>query len=397
MFNEQQIDDLKLIIKDYKDNTLLVQNDNLDSFINEIEIVFSCLYVIDELNTDYFKQLIKDYCFKKQEITPPIYSDEDIKNLILQITELKKIKQPDQRTPEWYKFRNNRLTASDLGTALNKNKYTTRDKLIAKKCGYEEVFFKTGAIEHGVKYEPVATTIYERRNNLIIDEYGCLPHPEIDYFGASPDGIVSYDSKNRNYIGRMLEIKCPKSRKIDGIIPEHYELQIQGQLEVCNLEYCDYLECSIKEYPSMFEFLEDSADSKNVDKTKNNMEKGIVIELYDNELKKNEYIYFYDFKTHEDISKWEEEEIEKIFENDKYDYVSTTYWYLNVYSCVLVQRDQPRFEGIKQEIKKFWDDVLKYREIGYESLIKKKPKKEKKFVSKENTKNEVLEFLSDSN
>ena len=63
-------------------------------------------------------------------------------------------------------------------------------------------------------------TTYERRNNLIIDEYGCIPHPEIDYFGASPDGIVSYESLNRNFIGRMLEIKCPKSRKIDGNIPD---------------------------------------------------------------------------------------------------------------------------------------------------------------------------------
>ena len=53
----------------------------------------------------------------------------------------------------------------------------------------------------------------------------------IDYFGASPDGIVSYESKNKDYVGRMLEIKCPKSRKIDGIIPIGYYYQIQGQLE----------------------------------------------------------------------------------------------------------------------------------------------------------------------
>ena len=51
-------------------------------------------------------------------------------------------------------------------------------------------------------------------------------------------------------------------------------------------------------------------------------------------------MYLYDFKTQEDISNWEEQEIGKIFENDKFDYVSTTYWYLEVYSCVLVLRDE---------------------------------------------------------
>ena len=28
-------------------------------------------------------------------------------------------------------------------------------------------------------------------------------------FGASPDGIVEWESENKNYVGRMLEIKMP--------------------------------------------------------------------------------------------------------------------------------------------------------------------------------------------
>ena len=48
----------------------------------------------------------------------------------------------------------------------------------------------------------------------------------------------------------MLEIKCPKSRIITGFIPEVYRAQIQGQLEVCGLDYCDFLECDIKVYNS---------------------------------------------------------------------------------------------------------------------------------------------------
>ena len=55
----------------------------------------------------------------------------------------------------------------------------------------------------------------------------------------------------------MLEIKCPKSRPITGIIPPVYFGQVQGQLEVCDLEYCDFLECELREYNNQKEFFED--------------------------------------------------------------------------------------------------------------------------------------------
>ena len=43
---------------------------------------------------------------------------------------------------------------------------------------------------HGTKYEPVATTAYEIRNNTSVIEFGCLPHPIYTELGASPDGIT---------------------------------------------------------------------------------------------------------------------------------------------------------------------------------------------------------------
>ena len=56
------------------------------------------------------------------------------------------------------------------------------------------------ALLHGIKFEPVATQIYEKRNNVEVIEFGCLPHPYIPYFGASPDGICGFNSKNKNYV-----------------------------------------------------------------------------------------------------------------------------------------------------------------------------------------------------
>ena len=390
--------DLIKLSNDYKQNNDLdlTDEDNLEEIANNIYLVYSQFVESSDLNETKDKSIIRNLLLEKLVVIPPNYNEADIDKLTDQIKELKKIKQPEQRTPEWYTFRNNRLTASDLGTALKQNKYSSRDKLIAKKCGYEEPFITGAAIKHGVKYEDVAVNIYAGRNNVVVHEYGCLPHPKLSYFGASPDGICDYTSQNKNYIGRMLEIKCPKSRPITGIIPEHYELQVQGQLEVCELQYCDYLECSIKEYPGFLEFIDDSNET--FTKTKSNMEKGVIIELYNTKTKSDKYIYLNTFNSQEDIEKWEEATISTIFQNDHIEYIGTTYWYLEKYSCVLVERDIPRFNIIKEKIKNFWDDVLKYREIGFESLITKKKidKENKETKSKFFKKQAELTFLPDS-
>ena len=108
-------------------------------------------------------------------------------------------------------MRKNKITASDWAAALGKNPYSYRNKLIRAKCGEQQSFYG-GHMQHGVKYEPVATNIYECRNNTPIIEFGLIPHPKIDYLGASPDGITAD--------GVMLEIKCPPKRVITGFIPK---------------------------------------------------------------------------------------------------------------------------------------------------------------------------------
>ena len=136
-------------------------------------------------------------------------------------------------------MRENRLTASDLAAALGECDYKSRDKTIVEKCG-ERTFFGNAITEWGVKYEPVATAIYEKRTNSEVIEFGLMPHTSIPFLGASPDGITTD--------GIMLEIKCPPNRQITGIVPHGYWVQMQLQLEVCDLNECDYLECRITEY-----------------------------------------------------------------------------------------------------------------------------------------------------
>ena len=122
--------------------------------------------------------------------------------------------------------------------------------------------------------EDIASDIYCKRNRVIMNEFGLIRHSEIPYIGASPDGISSN--------GIMLEIKCPYKRKIDGKILEQYYYQIQGQLEVCNLEECDFLECEYDYYKNEEDYLNDIDELKEI---------GIIISYRNND--EDDYQYHY--------------------------------------------------------------------------------------------------------
>ena len=392
--NIVNIKELQLILHDLFTSHQLSDGDIIDDIETIKEYVKNVYLQFNELNI--FQDIIisseiEDLLYSRIFNNDPIYNNDDLIDLTQKIELIKKIPQPTQRSEEWYIYRNNRLTASDLGTAMNINPYSSREKLILKKCGHEEPFVPGPAIEHGVKYEDVAIEIYSKRNNVNVVEYGCIPHPTIPFFGASPDGIIDYNSQNKNYIGRMLEIKCPKSRPITGYPPDYYFAQVQGQLEVCDLEYCDFLECDIQEY-NKSNYLSDIYEN-DFSLRSNGLEKGVLIEQYNHVKKKMEYIYAPRFKDLEELEQWEDQLIDKILHDNNLEYIKTTYWKLVNYCTTLIIRDRELFEDAYLYIKKFWDDVLKYRKNGIESLIK--PKKEKKInLYQKNSKDEIF-FIND--
>jgi hypothetical protein len=108
----------------------------------------------------------------------------------------------------------------------------------------------------GVKYEPVSAAIYEHMFSLKLADFGCIPHEKYPFIGASPDGIVC-DPEHPRY-GHMVEIKNIVNRDITGIPKEEYWIQMQVQLETCNLDYCDFIETRIKEYENKEQYIEDS-------------------------------------------------------------------------------------------------------------------------------------------
>jgi putative phage-type endonuclease len=303
-----------------------------------------------------------------------------------QVERLKKIPQPEQRSPEWYLMRDGMISASDAGTVLGQSHYGNRDSVILKKCGEESRPPSGAAIDWGVKYENVAKQIYELRNNVEVFEFGCIKHPTINFLGASPDGITND--------GIMLEIKCPSSRVIDGIIPTGYYCQVQMQLEVCELDRCDFLECKLKEYMAEDDYINNNFNGNNFYNSIG-FEKGVVAEYFVLADKKYKFDYSPIGILGQELEDWKKKAMSKYEHmNDKsIIFASFSYWYLEEVSCIPIYRNQEWFNNSYIELKKCWDDIIYYRclENGLYVLkndiqSKKNQKKEEKALAKEEKK-----------
>ncbi len=328
-----------------------------------------------------FKKQLKFICHKDIDPTP----QDRLEQLQLQVQLLSKIPQPEQRSQDWYNMRKDKITASDWAAALGKNPYSYRKGLLRTKCGEQKSFFG-GYMQHGVKYEPVANMIYEFRNNTTIIEFGLLPHPKIDFLGASPDGITAD--------GVMVEIKCPPKRDITGDPPIYYWIQVQGQLEICGLDRCDFLECKIEEYVLDEDYFDDNIDN-NYFYNRLGLEKGLVLVFMNKMTTDLTYKYSKLGMNREEYLEWFKEERKKVLEDAKMLYVETSYWKLTEVSCVPIYRDIKWFEDNLPELRRFWDDVLHYREVGT-AEIQPKPRKKKVEDNRIFIDTQITDFKNDS-
>ena len=306
---------------------------------------------------------------------------------------LKSLTLPEQRSQEWYDMRDNVLTASSLADALGKGHFNTKESLLIDKTSKEKKPFVMNEImEWGVRYEEVATQFYERLHNLKIVEFGLVPHKEFPIFGASPDGICDVDSPPE-YVGRMLEIKCPPKRQFTSEVPLHYWMQMQGQLETCDLEECDFLQVKLSEYASQEDYLSDVC--KEEDQLKegysgNGFPKGLVLGFRITVEGQPSYTYRYPplGEGYDELIRWSQQTKEEY--TDPYE-TCVDYWYrIERYECTLVLRDRTWWTQTMPKIIDFWEDVEKYREEGNHSLIQKRDdRKQKRKISIQNNKKDT--------
>ena len=344
--------------------------------------------IILEATCDFFKDFM------------PIRSYEDARILVKpdydyigeQLTVLRGKPQPAQRTPEWYQFRHNLITASNAYKAFESQ--ATKNQLIYEKCQpltntnssssildsdfVEEVKMVNvnSSLHWGQKYEPLSVKIYEHIYQTGVEDFGCIQDEEYAFLGASPDGINT-DIESPRY-GRMLEIKNIVNREIDGIPKKEYWIQMQLQMKVCDLDECDFLETQFIEYADQEAFKEDVNPEEiyeddygnefvNVCMSKELKYKGIIIYFHTKEGKPY-YIYKpLDIIEPSHILKWEEIMLD-LYQSDKYKYtyIKFIYWKLEIMSCVLVLRNRQWFEDNIWELEALWDTVLAERVSGFE-------------------------------
>ncbi len=361
--------------------------------------------IIEHAKTDFYKTYMHPRSYPKSIILhEPDHKtiDEQIKYLLAQ-------EQPTQRTKEWYEFRYNLITASNAWKAFESQ--ATQNQLIYEKCQPLNTFTDCSELDNellesdelsetnetnkvivndkkdikmvnvnstlhwGQKYEPVSVKIYEYVYNTTVSEFGCIKHNKYAFLGASPDGINT-DSKSSRY-GRMLEIKNIVNRDIDGIPKKEYWIQMQLQMEVCNLDECDFLETKFIEYESEQEFLNDTLDIMST--TEDGEEfidnyvsiekkmKGLILYFH---TKEGSPLYIYkplDLVHPEDVTEWIEENVD-LYSGPQYNhtFMKFIYWKLQHISCVLVCRNKYWFEHCIEDLQNIWSIIEKERVTGYE-------------------------------
>jgi putative phage-type endonuclease len=313
-----------------------------------------------------------------------------------QFTYLYELPQPEQRTKEWFDYRYNRITASDTATAIDCNPYESVESFVCKKCDPNFPFLDNDFVFHGKKYEQIATSLYEHLYNTKVTEFGCVPSDKHKILGASPDGISSkstLDYKFNKKLGYMLEIKCPYVRPITNkgaiagdICPYYYYCQVQQQLECCDLEFCDFIQCALVEYPDRETYLRDvnhefkiteDVDGRDMI-VDNKMSKGYVLQFLpkvykptfdgDKHIYKGFFIYpprlnmdqyQYDTWALNTISTWQKD-YPDIAESHFFDRI--LYWKINNAHTVTIPRDKEWFAKVLPVLTDTWSKVCYYRE-----------------------------------
>ena len=170
---------------------------------------------------------------------------------------LPSLAQTAQKSAAWHAESRNMLSGHEFGPVCvgTPSEY---ELVVAKKCVPEVIIDASApltesptvfitpedgqlsAFRWGWRYESVARELFEKivSEAPVYDGLGRIKHATLPQLGASPDGLIMGGPR----MGRLLEIKCPISRILNGKVPLHYYCQMQLQAEVCDVEAVEYVE-----------------------------------------------------------------------------------------------------------------------------------------------------------
>jgi putative phage-type endonuclease len=410
-------------------NTLIDSNeiDTFESIQDMIDFVSESYKVFDRtIPLDIITDIIINKCSVKYTVTDVESDDLYEKILDIKLDYIKNVPQPEQRTKAWFDMRNNMITASSGATALSENPYEKVEGFIMEKVFGRE-FMDNEFVHHGKKYESIATMLYEHLKHQKVDEYGLIQHPKISFLGASPDGICSKYSLDgevnlKNY-GRMVEIKCPFRRKInmfgeidDHICPHYYWIQIQLQLECCDLEYCDFWQCDIQEYTTIEDWMKPVETNHRMEQNElsgieDEWAYGFVLQYKMNNYKKrndtdkevfcSKYIY-----APNHLGSYQDKILlanKMIEENDipGFTFDKVLYWRIVNSHCCEIRRDRKWFTDKFPIFKSVWEKIAYLRSDPVaanafrEPILAKKAENKEKYANRKN--NAIFEVSHDDN
>jgi hypothetical protein len=261
-----------------------------------------------------------------------------------------------QRTPGWFMDRHMLISASVAWKAITSAASLAaliREKLeMPGQNMADPAANPTSPLHWGQKYEPVSTELYAEWFDLKVREYGCIRHSVHDFLGASPDGVVV--SEGPMY-GRMLEIKNVVNRELTGVPKREYWVQMQMQMETCDLPLCDFLECRFIEYPT---WAAADADGSFI-RTADGKRKGALLMLFDETAKRIRY--FYPPLAVTTLAAYEVWEKSTREQNAGMTWMQRIRWRLDEYSLVTVERNSAWFATVLPEFRAVWDMVLAAR------------------------------------
>ena len=140
----------------------------------------------------------------------------------------------EQRSEEWFAQRKNRVTGSVAGAILGMSPWMKPNDVMLTMLGHKK-FEGNAATEYGTFHEEYALADFPHQRS--IQPVGFVVHPDFDWLGASPDGLIGDNA--------VLEIKCPfglrneenpQFKSIDE--QDHYYAQIQIEMSCTGREIC---------------------------------------------------------------------------------------------------------------------------------------------------------------
>lgn len=169
----------------------------------------------------------------------------------------------------WHEHRKGRITSSYFSDVFKHictlKSYPT--SLVKKILQYEGISQHIPALKWGREKEAEARTSYikdmeEKHTNFVVRLAGLVIDPRYPFLGASPDGFVSCECCGKG----VLEIKCTYKYRDDlptskAALSDHtyflekdssneeihlsrshkYYYQVQGQMSICGVGYCDFV------------------------------------------------------------------------------------------------------------------------------------------------------------